>query len=76
MGITPNGSAWHVHWSVGSEETDGVGIHIADIFAVGYGLPGQKDVGVVAYEIQGSTLVGKWATLGGSQLGLETLAKR
>jgi hypothetical protein len=74
--IVPNGGTWAVHWAVGSEQTDGVAVRVGDVFAVGYGMSGQKDVGIVAYEMQGRTLAGKWATLNSSGLGSETLAKR
>lgn len=75
VSITPTGETYAVKWTLPSDSYSGVGIKQGDTLVVGWGEAG-KGAGVVSYEVSASTLNGKWATPGGTQLGTEILGKR
>ena len=73
--IHPSGDTYGVTWKLASSESyTGVAIKNGSVLTVGWGVGG-KGAGVVDYEVSGSTLNGKWATPGGTQLGTEVLTK-
>lgn len=75
VSITPNGDTYTVQWVLkGAEGYTGVGIREGDLFIVGWGEAG-KGAGVVSYQKNGNSLVGKWAAPGSRALGKETLNK-
>ncbi|WP_437668909.1 protein kinase domain-containing protein [Sorangium sp. So ce131] len=72
--IAPAGETYAVTWTLSTGVLKGVGIRSGDQLVVGWS-PGQQ-VGVVSYAIQGKQLTGRWATLGGTLAGSETLMRR
>jgi hypothetical protein len=74
VSITPSGSTYAVRWALANETYSGVGIREGDTLIVGWGEAGQG-AGAVSYQVSGSSLVGKWATPGGTALGTETIAR-
>ncbi|AUX44381.1 uncharacterized protein SOCE26_058450 [Sorangium cellulosum] len=72
--IAPLGETYAVTWTLSTGVLKGVGIRSGDQLVVGWS-PGQQ-VGVVSYGIQGKQLTGRWATLGGTLAGSETLVRR
>jgi eukaryotic-like serine/threonine-protein kinase len=63
-----------VTWALSTGALKGVGIRSGDQLVVGWS-PSQQ-VGVVSYAIGGRQLAGRWATLGGTLEGTETLVRR
>ncbi|WP_437840551.1 serine/threonine-protein kinase [Sorangium sp. So ce1153] len=72
--IAPAGDTYAVTWMLSTGALKGVGIRSGDQLVVGWS-PGQQ-VGVVSYAVEGRQLVGRWASLGGTLAGTETLARR
>ncbi|HTN92100.1 MAG TPA: hypothetical protein VL242_50870, partial [Sorangium sp.] len=74
VAIAPAGDTYAVTWMLSTGALKGVGIRSGDQLVVGWS-PGQQ-VGVVSYAVEGRQLVGRWASLGGTLAGTETLARR
>ncbi|WP_437760044.1 protein kinase domain-containing protein [Sorangium sp. So ce1389] len=72
--IAPAGDTYAVTWMLSTGALKGVGIRSGDQLVVGWS-PGQQ-VGVVSYAVEGRQLVGRWASLGSTLAGTETLARR
>ncbi|WP_437282399.1 serine/threonine-protein kinase [Sorangium sp. So ce375] len=72
--IAPAGETYAVTWALSTGALKGVGIRSGDQLVVGWS-PSQQ-VGVVSYAIGGRQLAGRWATLGGTLEGTETLVRR
>ncbi|WP_437650570.1 protein kinase domain-containing protein [Sorangium sp. So ce362] len=73
--IARTGDTYAVTWTLSTGGTlKGVGLRSGDQLVVGWS-PGQQ-VGVVSYAIEGRQLTGRWASLGGTQAGTETLLRR
>ncbi|XYI02960.1 serine/threonine-protein kinase [Sorangium sp. So ce1128] len=74
VAIAPAGDTYAVTWMLSTGALKGVGIRAGDQLVVGWS-PGQQ-VGVVSYAVEGRQLVGRWASLGSTLAGTETLARR
>ncbi|WP_437627172.1 serine/threonine protein kinase [Sorangium sp. So ce1151] len=72
--IAPTGDTYAVTWVLSTGALKGVGIRSGDQLVVGWS-PSQQ-VGVVSYAIEGRQLAGRWASLGGTLVGTETLMRR
>ncbi|WP_437593730.1 protein kinase domain-containing protein [Sorangium sp. So ce1000] len=72
--IAPMGETYAVTWALSTGALKGVGIRSGDQLVVGWS-PSQQ-VGVVSYAIAGRQLAGRWASLGGTLVGTETLVRR
>ncbi|WP_437947937.1 serine/threonine-protein kinase [Sorangium sp. So ce296] len=74
VAIARTGDTYAVTWTLSTGALKGVGLRAGDQLVVGWS-PGQP-VGVVSYAIEGRQLTGRWASLGSSQAGAETLLRR
>ncbi|KYG02613.1 hypothetical protein BE21_54715, partial [Sorangium cellulosum] len=74
VAIARTGDTYAVTWTLSTGALKGVGLRSGDQLVVGWS-PGQP-VGVVSYAIEGRQLTGRWASLGSSQAGAETLLRR
>ncbi|WP_437580941.1 serine/threonine-protein kinase [Sorangium sp. So ce887] len=73
--IARTGDTYAVTWTLSTGGMlKGVGLRSGDQLVVGWS-PGQQ-VGVVSYAIEGRQLTGRWASLGGTLAGTETLLRR
>lgn len=71
--VVPEGEAYRVKWSIGGVIYTGVGIKVGNVFAVSYY---GKMSGIIAYEINGQTLTGKWSIVDTKgAMGTETLTR-
>ncbi|WP_437971464.1 serine/threonine-protein kinase [Sorangium sp. So ce260] len=73
--LARTGDTYAVTWTLSAGGTlKGVGLRTGDQLVVGWS-PGQQ-VGVVSYAIEGRQLTGRWASLGSTLSGTETLLRR
>lgn len=72
--ITPRGKLYDVAWTVPGNSYTGTGLSSGNTFAVGWGTG--KNVGVALYTDAAGKLSGQWGQPAGTELGLETLAKK
>ncbi len=72
--IWPTGQTYQVEWRLSNETLRGVGLREGNRLVVGWGA--QQGIGVVAYRVSGEQLIGKWAQLGGSTVGAETIRQK
>jgi hypothetical protein len=71
--IVPEGETYRVTWSIEGAVYTGVGVKISDVFAVSYY---GKMSGIIAYQINGKTLIGKWSIVDTKgAMGTETLTR-
>lgn len=74
VAISPRGKLYDVAWTVPGNDYKGTGVLSGNTFAVGWGTG--KNVGVVLYTDAAGKLSGQWGQPAGTELGLETLAKK
>lgn len=74
VAISPRGKLYDVSWTVPGNDYKGTGVLSGNTFAVGWGTG--KNVGVVLYTDAAGKLSGQWGQPAGTELGLETLAKK
>lgn len=73
--VTIKGNIYEVRWTVGAQQTKGIGLLLhADHVAVAFGV--NEKPGVVAYDLtSGDVVKGRWAQLPGEEIGAEDLKR-
>ena len=61
-------NATQVHWTVGGQDYDGIGLMVDGVLGVAYGAP---TCSVAVYRMDGRTLDGVWTTPGAADVGTE-----